>query len=81
MFLAIPLLYLLGGRSLTSKYTAARNQATLDGLTGLANHRSFQEASPQKVARAHRFGHAFPLELVDIDDFKFAADNSPAPVR
>ncbi|MDO8391285.1 MAG: EAL domain-containing protein [Actinomycetota bacterium] len=73
--LAFPLLYLLGGRTLASQFRAAEDQSTLDGLTGLNNHRSFLEALDQEVARAHRFGPRFTLALVDIDDFKFVNDS------
>lgn len=71
---ALPLLYLLGGRSLARRFGAAADQATLDGLTGLHNHRSFQEALQHEVARAQRFGGTFTLALLDVDDFKFVND-------
>ena len=73
--LALPLLYLLGGRGLAKRYSAAEDRATLDGLTGLNNHRSFQEALCQEVARTKRFGEPFTLALVDVDDFKFVNDS------
>ena len=72
--LALPLLYLLGGRTLARRFRAAADQATLDGLTGLNNHRSFQEALQQEVARAQRFDEMFTLALLDVDDFKFVND-------
>ena len=75
ILLALPLLYLLGGRGLAKRYSAAEDQATLDGLTGLNNHRSFQEALGQEVARTQRFGEPFTLALVDVDDFKFVNDS------
>jgi diguanylate cyclase (GGDEF)-like protein len=40
-----------------------------DPLTGLDNHRRFQERLEQEVRRAAASGEAFSLILVDIDDF------------
>lgn len=48
----------------------ARQLAKTDGLTGIANHRSFQEALDREMARAQRRGSFFSLVLFDIDDFK-----------
>jgi len=72
--LALPLLYLLGGRSLSRRFGAAADQATLDGLTGLNNHRAFQEALQREVDRAQRYDETFTLALLDVDDFKFVND-------
>ena len=47
-----------------------RRQATLDELTGLSNHRRFQEALNQELARMRRSGQPTALALLDIDDFK-----------
>jgi diguanylate cyclase (GGDEF)-like protein len=47
-----------------------RRQATIDELTGLANHRRFHEALQQEAARTDRSGRPTGLALVDIDDFK-----------
>ena len=71
---ALPLLYLLGGRSLARRFGAAADQATLDGLTGLNNHRAFQEALQREVDRAQRYNETFALALLDVDDFKFVND-------
>jgi diguanylate cyclase (GGDEF)-like protein len=48
----------------------AKLQARTDGLTGIANHRSFHESLAREIARADRGGTVFGLILMDIDDFK-----------
>jgi len=48
----------------------AKLQARSDGLTGIANHRSFHESLAREIARADRGGTVFGLILMDIDDFK-----------
>jgi len=72
---ALPLLYLLGGRRLANRYSVAEGLAIRDGLTGLNNHRAFQEAVAHEVAQSQRYGEALTLALIDIDDFKFVNDN------
>ncbi|BDI33959.1 diguanylate cyclase [Capsulimonas corticalis] len=44
--------------------------ATTDGLTGLKNHRAFQECLTEEVNRASRYGQALSLVLMDVDNFK-----------
>jgi diguanylate cyclase (GGDEF)-like protein len=51
-------------------YESARDLALRDSLTGLGNHRSFQEAVARMVEGARRYGTAFSLVLIDIDEFK-----------
>ncbi len=51
-----------------------RRQATEDELTGLANHRRFQEVLADEAARAGRTGQPLSLVLLDIDDFKAVND-------
>jgi diguanylate cyclase (GGDEF)-like protein len=51
-------------------YESARDLALRDSLTGLGNHRSFQEAVGRMVEGARRYGTAFSLVLIDIDEFK-----------
>ena len=48
--------------------------ATIDGLTGLANRRTFEAALNREVARAVRSGDPLSLLLVDIDFFKKVND-------
>lgn len=46
------------------------NLANLDGLTGVFNHRYFQNALDQEISRATRNESSLALILVDIDHFK-----------
>lgn len=75
VLVAIPLLYVLGGRALASRFGAAKDQAALDGMTGLHNHWSFQDSLDLEIARAERFETEFTLVLVDVDDFKRVNDS------
>jgi diguanylate cyclase (GGDEF)-like protein len=45
-------------------------QATTDGLTGLANHRVFHEELAREIARARRSGEPLAIALLDVDHFK-----------
>ncbi len=47
-----------------------RQLALKDGLTGLYNHRYFQEALDRELSRAKRYGHPLSLIMIDIDHFK-----------
>jgi two-component system, cell cycle response regulator len=51
-----------------------RHLATVDGLTGLANRRTFEAALHREVARAVRSGDPLSLLLVDVDHFKQVND-------
>ncbi|RMG05000.1 MAG: GGDEF domain-containing protein [Nitrospirae bacterium] len=44
--------------------------ASTDGLTGLNNHRTFQERLREEVERARRFKQRLSLLMIDIDHFK-----------
>ncbi len=44
--------------------------AATDGLTGLYNHRTFQEKLKEELERARRFKHKVALVMIDIDHFK-----------
>jgi diguanylate cyclase (GGDEF)-like protein len=44
--------------------------AVTDGLTGLYNHKHFQEGLAAEMGRARRYGHPLSLLLLDIDHFK-----------
>ncbi len=46
-----------------------------DGLTGLYNHRFFQESLSQELARANRYRTSVSLILFDIDHFKKVNDS------
>ena len=51
-------------------YRRAEQQAIRDGLTGLYNHRHFQERLRQECDRARRYGTPLSLLMLDLDDFK-----------
>ncbi|MFY0538547.1 GGDEF domain-containing protein [Nannocystis pusilla] len=55
-------------------------RATTDGLTGLTNHRAFQERLAQIHALAERTGRNFSLILTDIDHFKKVNDTYGHPI-
>ncbi len=44
--------------------------ATQDGLTGLKNHRAFQDRLAEEVARARRYDTPLSLVMLDVDHFK-----------
>ncbi len=48
--------------------------ADLDGLTGLYNHRAFQEKLRCTLERSRRYGRVFSLALLDLDRFKAIND-------
>lgn len=48
----------------------ARNLATHDGLTGLNNHREFQQILSDEITRAIRYQDSLALIICDIDFFK-----------
>jgi diguanylate cyclase (GGDEF)-like protein len=49
-------------------------QASTDGLTELANRRTFEEALSTEISRTERFGGTLALILADLDDFKQVND-------
>jgi diguanylate cyclase (GGDEF)-like protein len=51
-----------------------RRQATVDEVTGLSNHRRFQEALAHEVTRMRRSERPTALALIDIDCFKTIND-------
>lgn len=56
-----------------------RDLAFRDGLTGLYNHRYFQEVLESELERAARYKHPLALLLMDIDFFKSVNDNYGHP--
>lgn len=44
--------------------------ATIDGLTGLKNHRTFQDSLKSELLRALRYESPLSLALLDVDHFK-----------
>ena len=53
--------------------------ARTDGLTGIANHRAFQESLSRNVKQARRSGNALSVILLDIDFFKKFNDSYGHP--
>lgn len=54
--------------------------ATTDGLTGVYNHRHFQERLNEILERGKRYGEIFSLILLDIDFFKKVNDTYGHPI-
>jgi diguanylate cyclase (GGDEF)-like protein len=47
-----------------------QRQATTDGLTGLANHKTFYEILEKELWRSRRYGGQISLIMIDIDNLK-----------
>ena len=56
-----------------------KDLALHDGLTGLFNHRHFQESLTLEVMRAGRYQHDFSLIFLDVDFFKQYNDTHGHP--
>jgi diguanylate cyclase (GGDEF)-like protein len=61
-------------------YKRMETMATTDGLTGLTNHRTFQERAADLLERSARHGHKAAVLLTDVDHFKKVNDNYGHPV-
>ena len=57
-------------RELEEKNSYLEGIANLDGLTGIYNHRYFQEFLNKELSRSNRLGNRLCLILADIDNFK-----------
>ncbi len=55
-------------------YHEAREDSLADGLTGLGNHRAFQEELARQVTAHEQRGATFSLALLDLDDLKVVND-------
>jgi diguanylate cyclase (GGDEF)-like protein len=66
----------LVGLAITNTDSSARllSQATSDPLTGLLNHRAFQDRVENEVGRALRYSRPLTLVLLDLDFFKSIND-------
>ncbi|HSL33841.1 MAG TPA: EAL domain-containing protein [Candidatus Limnocylindrales bacterium] len=62
-------------RELSELYGRARHDALVDGLTGLGNHRAFQDELARQLEVAKRSGTSIALLLVDVDDLKRVNDS------
>ncbi len=58
-----------------SLFEHIQHQARTDGLTGLANHRTFYEVLEQELWRSKRSGEQTSLIMLDIDNLKAINDN------
>lgn len=61
-------------RGLETKLTEARAEASLDGLTGVANRRSFDDEIIRWAGRYRTDEQPFAMALLDLDDFKVLND-------
>ncbi len=61
-------------------YQRLKEMATTDGLTGLPNHRVFQEELDKKLASATRFNNELSIIFCDVDKFKRVNDTYGHPV-
>jgi len=52
-----------------------QEMATRDGLTGVFNHRYFQDKLKEEIAKAERYNKDLSLILLDVDHFKKFNDN------
>ncbi len=53
-----------------SLYREMEEKLKIDGLTGVYNHRHFQEALHSELERAQRYHYPLSLAMVDVDHFK-----------
>ncbi len=60
-------------------FAESETRGVTDGMTGLPNHRRFQEVLAQKIAGAERTGLQLSLLLMDIDRFKLVNDTYGHP--
>lgn len=51
-------------------YDQARLDALIDPISGLGNHRAFQEEMTRQIEGARRLRHPLALVLIDVDDLK-----------
>lgn len=61
-------------------YRRMEEMATTDGLTGLTNHRTFQERFAEMLARAERMQTPLTALIIDIDKFKRINDTYGHPI-
>lgn len=61
-------------------FEETERRATTDGLTGLSNHRRFQERLDDEIAKVRRYGRPVSLLLTDVDHFKGVNDTYGHPV-
>jgi diguanylate cyclase (GGDEF)-like protein len=72
--LGFPLLFVLGGASLSRRHRLAVRGATRDPLTGLGNRHALQRELGPALAQARRAGEPVALAMLDVDRFKCEND-------
>ncbi|HVL77278.1 MAG TPA: GGDEF domain-containing protein [Noviherbaspirillum sp.] len=72
-FVAMMLLVFVQSR-LREAYRTVRRQSRTDVLTGCLNRSGFHEQLQAEVVRQKRYGHAFSLLYLDVDNFKTLND-------
>lgn len=77
---ALRLLTLIAGQAAATiqrllLYEEMRRLAITDDLTGIYNRRHFLERLQNEIERARRYGQAFSLLFIDIDNFKELNDS------
>jgi diguanylate cyclase (GGDEF)-like protein len=60
---------------LRERYEIARDDSMRDGLTGLGNHRAFQEELDRELEWYQRYRVPVALLLIDLDDLKLVNDS------
>jgi diguanylate cyclase (GGDEF)-like protein len=56
-------------------YHQAREESLSDGLTGLGNHRAYQEELGRRTTEFQHYRNPFCLVLLDLDDLKLVNDH------
>ena len=67
-------------QALLESNEALSQLATRDGLTGLFNHRFFQDALAKELSRSRRQNNPFSLLFIDVDYFKKYNDSNGHPM-
>ncbi len=63
-------------RHVGALYQSALSDALVDSLTGLGNHRAFQEEFDRQLDAVRRYNQLVALLLIDLDDFKTINDSA-----
>ena len=74
LFLLVVLPLTRSREVLNDRYQAALADALTDPLTGLGNHRAFQEELDRQVEASQRYGVPVSLVIIDLDEFKAIND-------
>jgi diguanylate cyclase (GGDEF)-like protein len=74
LFLLVVLPLARSREVLNDRYQAALADALTDQLTGLGNHRAFQEELDRQVEASQRYGVPVSLVIIDLDEFKAIND-------